>query len=170
MAYLEGKAIGDPVGRVADEELELTGLYSPHPVCRIIEGESILIECKLHFTGLAGSEVDLSESLQLLIGAIDRAFLVAHIELHHFRAFTVACIGHRHCHRNTAVAVEILRRYRRLSDLEGGIAEAMAESVVDAVFLQFVGIAVAYVKALCQYFRGPVARYLFCCRDGRSGG
>ena len=62
----EGRCGADVGGRCADERFEFAGFGNPFVLGVVEEFESVGCDCECHIGGLAGSEVNLVESFQLL--------------------------------------------------------------------------------------------------------
>lgn len=82
----------DVVGGGAKEKGEGAWLDDTVEVA-VDEGEVISSEGEGDATGLAATQEDAGETTQLTVGENHGADIIAHVELHHFFAIVVACVG-----------------------------------------------------------------------------
>ena len=145
----EGNAQGDAVGGGADEGFVVAGVGDPLGCRLVVAGEGVGLDGEVDQLLLTWLEVDFLEGLELLDGALYLGVLAADVELQGLGSGALAGVPDGNGEGDLATAAELLGGGLQSAQLEGGVAQAVAEGEQWALLLaQTVGPAIAYVDAL----------------------
>ena len=138
--------------RSADVSLELSGFCFPCVRGLIPELQVLPGDVHAHSLGLAGLQRHLSEVLKFFLRAVDRAFLVADIELDDFLSFASAGVSYINRHGpSIAVGCNL-----RLAVFESGVGQSETEGEL-CLHAFSVEVAVAHVYAFFVFHRLAIA-------------
>jgi hypothetical protein len=144
------------IGSISDECLKLACFCLPGCSCFIIEAECLLIDGDVYILALSRLQVNLLESLQLLVRAINRSLYIMDIELDGFCTGTFASVLYIHGKGDRVIQIHQILITAKIRDGKLSVAQSMSkgECWLD-VFL--ISPTIAYVDAFLILLINDVA-------------